>query len=154
MIRTGLLAALLLLVSACYVYVPVGPELPEPGSKVRAHLRDEGVTSLTPVLGPGVLALDGYMIHERSDSLLLLVEYAQSRMGGRFAWHGEPVRLYQGHVLSLEQWRHSPRRTAGLAVATAAAFYLFHRILGGYMPWGGGDDDNGDDTGQRPRRPS
>lgn len=110
------LAAVLLL-GACYRYVPETSAALETGAMYRAHLTPEGTQRVAPVLGANIARFDGRLVNV-SDSALLVAISATVRRDDprRTGWSGEQVTVPRSAVLGFDRRELDRKRTIGAAV--------------------------------------
>ncbi len=123
---------------ACRTYVPIEGPQPEPGTKVRAELSDQGAANLASQVGPRAVAVDGHVASAGGPELVLAVSAVQRRDGLEEFWRGEQVTIPRADIASLRRERISPQRT-GVVVGTAVALaFLLYNGVGGWEGLGGG----------------
>jgi hypothetical protein len=144
--------AALLLLAACYRYVPSTRDALAPGADVRIALTPSGTTELEPVLGNETTAVEGRVLRSTDSGYVLAVSgtlKAFDRNGGaspsRMVWGGDSLMIPGAAVGSVERRLLDSKRTTLLAVLGAAAATATVRIIvhavGGKS--GGGGDDGG-----------
>lgn len=122
----------------CRTYVPIETQEPQPGTKVRAELSDQGAANLASLIGPRAVAVDGHVAAAGGPELVLAVSAVQRRDGLEEFWRGERVSIVRTDIASLRREKISPLRT-GFVVGTAAALaYLLYNGIGGWEGIGGG----------------
>lgn len=108
----------------CYAYLPAaaapGGDAGLAGRTVRVTLTPEGTRLVQPVLGNGVLEVEGVVAKAGPDSLWLAVRQVATGPRDRFASTGTQVALPRSALSRLEVQQLSRRRTALLAAAVAA----------------------------------
>ena len=117
----------LLVLGACYRYVPMPTPQPAVGTEVRSYLTPEGKTSLATTLGRDVSSIDGRVLAEQPNVWRLSVSQTGTSDSRRVSWMGEPVDIpksaidrFQMRVLD----RPRTIRTAILAVIGGVAVGL------------------------------
>lgn len=137
--------SLLTFLAGCYAYVPLDTARPVAGTRVRAHLTDDGTLQLTRYLGRGISLVDGSIVRDGRDTLSLAVHSVTNWQEIEQYWEGESVALPRGMISRLEERRFSASRTAlftgGLVLGTVALRALFDLI---------GDGNGGSDSGGPP----
>lgn len=132
-------AAALLLLGACYNYVPVGTLSPSSDARVRVSLTDMGTVQMASQVGPGIGSIEGRVLAADSDTVRLGVIQATTRTGITNLWSGETVAVPRSSAASIEQRRLSKRKTllfAGTTVVgmVAAVVAGASGVLGGDGP--------------------
>lgn len=123
------MAAALIAQAACYGYVPVTPDTPEPGSHLRVALNEQGASQLTSVLGPEVVELDGRLLAREDQTLSLLVSSYQTRRNAELAGTGDPVHVSIDQITRVEQKRLAPGRSILLGLALAGGAFVLNRLF-------------------------
>ena len=137
-----------LLASACYVSTASAPGAIRPGQSVHLELNDAGTASLTGVLGPRALALDGRVV-ARSDSALDVAVTDITRIGGgEESWHGATVSVPQSALARSDTRRFATVQTVLVAGASIAALVLAARALRGGDDIAAGRGGGGQEPGK------
>lgn len=129
--RVSALFVVGLLSTGCYQYVRVPAVSPEPGSVVRVDVSDQGTSTLTSVLGPGVFRLNGLLLDRNDESVSILVESYQTSRGGELSGFGDAVRLPMQQIMQVEQKRLSRGRSFLLGVAFLGGAFALTELFGG-----------------------
>ena len=141
--------AALLLLAACYRYVPSTRDALAPGAEVRLSLTPEGTSQLVPLLGNQTTAVEGRVLNASDTAYVLALSGTLKSLGAngsssvsRTIWAGDSVAIPGVVVGTVERRRLDSRRTTllaivGAACATATVRVLVH-ALGGKSS-GGGD---------------
>ena len=138
--RSLVSVALLLPLSACYEYVPIGSAVPESGKEVRAHLspaRDFDVGTITV---HDVARIDGIVYETTDSSVAVWTSWVYSAYGNRFDSRRAVYYLPRDQVASLEVRRLQPARSAigiGVGIGLTAAFLNLLTNPGGNPGSGG-----------------
>jgi len=122
MMRRVSLGLSLLLLTGCYVNLPlVGSRLePAPGTRLVIELTDAGRVGMTSLVGPEVVSVEGALV-ERSDSQYVLgVTKVLGLYGAQSRWQGERVAFRTEYVRRMSERLLSPGRTAGAVVGMVA----------------------------------
>jgi hypothetical protein len=125
--------------SGCYTYVPSGLGEIRPEEDVRVRLDPGEATRLESFVKRGTRAVEGKVVEQNGDSLLLLVESHSELRGDRVQTLHQRVQVAHSGVLDVELRRLDKGRTymaTGIAVA-ALAVIASKTIFGD----GGGDGD-------------
>jgi len=125
--------------SSCYTLAPVQGGTPAPNTRVTVRLTDQGSLSLTPVVGPGVMALDGTVEGVRGDTLELLVRSVELRGGGFSLRNGEYAAVPSSAVAGIDERRLSRSRSWLLAGGVTFGAFMLGRIIGVGGIFGGGN---------------
>src|ERR687886_1135471 len=87
------ICSLALVLSGCYVTVPVTQSTLQPGDRVRVQLTEQGADDLARYLGPNVSTVDGRLLQTSDGVLALSVSTVAMRSGVEQFWKGEQVAL-------------------------------------------------------------
>lgn len=123
--RILLSVALLLPLSACYVYVPIGSAAPESGKEIRAHLSPTRDFDVGAVTVHDVVRLDGIVYETTDSSVAVWTSWLYSAYGNRFYSRRAVYYLSRDQVANLEVRRLQPVRSAigiGVGIGLTAAF--------------------------------
>ena len=131
-------AALLIGLTGCYSYVPLGTSRPERGAEIRARLSRPADLTLTEVTVNDVVALDAEVVRSGEDSLVVSAMSLRSQSGAAFSAAGESVSIPATSIESLEAKRFSVVRSSVLIVAASAAASLLFAALGTLESGGSG----------------
>lgn len=121
----------------CRTYVPIDTD-PQPGTKVRAELSDQGAANVAALIGPRAVAVDGHVAAAGGPELVLAVSAVQRRDGLEEFWRGERVSIIRTDIASLRREKISPLRTGAVVGTAAALAYLLYNGIGGWEGIGGG----------------
>lgn len=111
------------LFAGCYAYVPTDFSAPEAGRDVRVDMSDSGRQALITRFGPGVQEIQGMALAVSRDSMSVLVQSIQSRLGST-AVDGQPVGLTPIDVTGVYERRLSRTRSLLLGAGVAVAAFL------------------------------
>jgi hypothetical protein len=144
------LAAVLVL-SACYQYVPSGTAAAPMGSEVRLVLSQAGASALVPILGRETIAVEGRVSSLTDNSYVVAVSGTLKRgpsLDGvsavsRTTWAGEAVTIPRAAVASVEQRSLEPRRTGFAVVVGAALTFAAVRLITHAIGSSGGGTEGG-----------
>lgn len=112
------LAAVQLLCSGCFGYVPAEHGTVPPGRKVRVHLTQEGLGDLAE-FAPG-LRMDGTLLRADGDQLILRVSVVDQTVGIMTRSLGQDLTIPASRIARLEQ-RELDRGRTWLTVGAGAA---------------------------------
>jgi len=133
-----------LLGAACFGYAPARTT-PLTGRQVAFDITDEGRTALTPILGPGVVRLEGTLVAIEGNDYVIDADAATTitrRVPAPL--DGVRVRLGPRDVARVDEWHLSRGRTypvLGATVALVTAFFITRGLVGrGTPPEGGGTE--------------
>jgi len=145
------LAALLLL-AACYRYVPSTRDALAPGAEVRVALTPAGTSQLVPVLGNQTTAVEGRVLNATDTSYVLALSGTLKSLGGngsssvsRTIWAGDSVAIPGLAVGGVERRLLDSKRTTLLAIVGTAAATATVRVL--VHAFGGKSSGGGDGGG-------
>jgi len=133
--------------SGCYAYVPSTVGEVAPQQKVRLRLSPDQASRLNAFVKPESRTLDGTVVSQTADSLLLLVPGRTELTGTRVETFHQRVEVGKAGILDVDTRRLDRQKTyllGGLIAATAAAVAI--RQLKGpggsaLVPPGGGPTD-------------
>ncbi len=138
--RILLSVALLLPMSACYVYVPIGSAIPESGEEIRAHLSPARDFDVGTVTVRDVARIDGIVYETTDSSVAVWTSWLYSAYGSRFGSQHAVYYLPRHQVANLEVRRLQPARSAigiGVGIGLTAAFLNLLTNPGGNQGSGG-----------------
>jgi hypothetical protein len=129
------LAVLSPALQACYSYARIdsqAPALPL-GHYVEVQITDRGRVGLGERFGPGVRQINGTVVSQQDNQLVLSVDRIANIDGEMGRWSGDTARIERDFIGSMTERRVSTSRTALLAAAAGAAIYFTAAsgILGG-----------------------
>ena len=120
------------LLAGCYVNVPIGNTVPDPGATLAIRLTDAGADTLAPLIGPAVSTVQGRVLSDGPDSMVLAVQSVQLRSGNDQRWNGEHVTLPRKTIAIISERRLSNWRTALLTgLGMAGSIALVASLSGG-----------------------
>lgn len=144
-------AASLLLLAACYRYVPSTRDALAPGAEVRLSLTPEGTSRLVPVLGNQTTAVEGRVLAASDTAYVLSLSGTLKTLGSngsstlsRTIWAGDSVAIPGVVVGGVERRLLDSKRTTVLAIVGAAAATATVRVLVHAL---GGKSSGGSDGG-------
>jgi hypothetical protein len=144
-----MMAALMLMNTACYSFVPVSTGVtPASGDYVRVKLNPDGTAAQTGTLGPRVEWAQGIVSERRVDGTLV-VGVSQVRLldGTDHFWSGQGVAtLAPGHVAEVQRRSMDRGRTRIAGVAAAVGLGLIAVMTLGLGGAHGGIDAGGTPT--------
>jgi hypothetical protein len=139
-----MLAILSLAGQACYSYAPIDSQAPTPsGRYVEMQVTDRGRVALGGRFGPGVRQINGTVVGQQNNELVLSVDRITNIDGEMGRWSGDTTRIERDFIGSMTERRISASKTALLAVAAGAAIYA--TAASGLL--GGGKDQADEPTG-------
>lgn len=140
-----ILAVLSPAVQACYSYMPIdsqAPTLPS-GRYVEMQITDRGRVGLGQRFGPGVRQINGTVVGQQDNELVLSVDRITNIDGEMGRWSGDTTRIERDFIGSMTERRISTSKTVLLAAAAGAAIYA--TAASGLL--GGGKDPGDEPTG-------
>ncbi len=142
--RSVLSFLLFISMSGCYTYAPASSASLAQGAAVRARLNAPGDFPLTDLTANRVMTVDGEVVRQDADALVLSATWLRSQSGYDFAAAGETVTIPAGTIAAVERRKVSLLRSAGVAMAGLLASALLVRVLegGGSGASGGGGTTN------------
>lgn len=144
--RIQSIVMLVAILSGCYKYVPETAESPMLGVEYRAHLTPSGASSLAPVLGQSVIAVDGRFVELQQNTWRVAVSATHRAEDPRpTIWQGESISVPRDLVARLERRELDRNRTiratalaVGAGLATGALIAAIGGKVSGSDPGGGG----------------
>lgn len=124
----------------CYRYHALPDARPAPGESVRLALTGAGQAQLSPVVGDGVVAVEGDVVAAAPGHLTVRIARLLTAARVSIAWSGEPVEVPTGAVASVERRQLSRGRTAMLFGGVALGVALLAATIGSAASDGGGPD--------------
>lgn len=131
---------LVLILGACYSYRPPRGPAPAPGSHVSLRLFKAATDSLTLVLGPDVVYVEGVVVRDDSAGLVLAVSRVEGRQAGASLWSGERFTFPHGLYAEVQERHLSLPGTmlvGGLAVGAVVVLYGAFGTPASNSPGGG-----------------
>lgn len=133
------------LLTGCYVNVPLVGSRPEPvpGTRLVLELTDQGRVGMERQLGPEVARVEGALVSRSDTSYVLGVSTVVGVWGAFSKWQGERVTLRADYVRRMSERRFSMGRTMAAVGVSAAGFLVFvvtRSLLGGGNEGGSGPD--------------
>jgi hypothetical protein len=104
----------------CYRYAPVTPAALPTSARVRVGLSAEGASALEPTVGTAVSAVEGALVRQGGDTLVVRADKLLTTAGVDVAWSGGDLRLPAAWRGEVTRRRLSPGRSALLAAGGAA----------------------------------
>jgi hypothetical protein len=124
--------------TGCYTLQPVGGASLATGQAVAFDVTDAGRVALGGTMGQSISQIEGRLVRQSPDSLLVAVSSVSFLNGGSQAWSGENVVLRPQYIGVSYARRLSKSRTfAASAVGIGAVAFIVTRSL-----IGGGDPAN------------
>ena len=143
--------AAILMVSACYRYVPNTTAPVTTGSELRLVLTPAGSASLVPILGPDTRAVEGRVSNATDSGFVVAVAGTLKRDQGsggettmtRTTWAGESVRVPRVAIESVELRSLDARKTTFAAVLGAALTAVTVKLITHAIGSSGGGTEGG-----------
>lgn len=125
--RPGALAlAALHLLTGCFQYVPAATgATPPAGTGVALEVNDQGRVALAPVLGPGVIRIEGRLMGVEGEEFVLSASSVMQIGTRAMGLEAVTVRVPTSHVVRIEQRALSRKRTALVIGGIAAGIVTF-----------------------------
>lgn len=148
--RTGPVRALTLLVLAfagCYRYVPADRTALTPGRDVRVRINEAESSRFATILPDGARLVEGTVIQNGADTLLLDVPVASNVLGSRVETINQRLDFSRAGIVDIEL-RQLDRIKTAIVVGGGGGLGLFVLIKGLQGAFRGGDDNDnlpGDD---------
>lgn len=132
-------AALALLCTGCYTYVPLIAPPPEPDRVLAFDLNDRGRAEVVENIGPETARVEGTLLRSTDTAYVIRVAQVITLRGRAYPWSGETVMLSRAWVRELRERRFSAPRT--LVVAGGATMSLLAFVVTRGLGVLGGEDD-------------
>lgn len=130
------------ILTGCYTLRPAR-STPVPGEVVALDINDQGRVALGGAIGPEIARIEGRLVNNDPEELLLSVRRLEFLRGGDQTWTGERVRIRRDFVGNMYERQLSRPRSytlAAIIVAGAVTFFATRDLFGlGTRP-----DDPGD----------
>lgn len=143
----ALALVILQLFTACFQYVPVRAD-PAPGVRVALEINDTGRVALAPVLGPGVVRIEGVLVAVEADVLVVDAMMVTQLRLRPTSVDRIRVRVPRSDVVLTEERRMSRKRTilaVGGAVVAVVSFFVSKGWFGRSTPPDGNGGTGGPD---------
>ena len=124
------------LLAGCYVYQPLGGDLPEPvpGAMVALELNDQGRVGMERQVGTEVARIEGAVVSRSDTGYVMGVRTVIKLWGSQSRWQGEQISVRADYVRRMSERRLSPGRTvmaAGGATLGFVVYLLANTLVGG-----------------------
>ena len=121
-----------LMLCGCYEYLPApSGSAALTGRKVSVTLTDMGSAALAAQIGPANDAIDGTLLADSANTLLVAVNSVRNRNGLEQGWRGERLSVPFQFVDRLEQRSFSKRRTVFASALAVASLWAMRQAFGG-----------------------
>ena len=130
------------MLAGCYGYYTAPNADAVVGRRVQLSLSDSGSVMLASQLGPSSNAVEGRLLADSSNLLLMSVVGVQRRDGNTSEWKGESVSIPRPLVTQVAERRFSWGRTALTTVLTSAALLAAQQAFSGQGFGGGGGNSS------------
>jgi len=154
--RRGRLAPLVgsLALGGCYTYAVAAPAALPTGAQVRVALTDAGAAGLAPTVGSAVSGVEGAIVRQRGDTLVVRASRLLTSAGVDVAWTGPDLGVPAPWRSAVERKRIAAGRTSLLVAGGIAVSAGAIALIRGIRDRGGdGGDGGGDPIGLSRRRP-
>jgi len=143
-LRLALSTALLAAAQACYTYVPIDSQAPAAsGRYVEMDITDRGRIGLGDRFGAGVRKINGTVVTQEGNAVVLAVDLVTNIDGELNRWSGDTARVNREFVGYMSERRLSTSKTALLVGAAAAV--VVATTASGLI--GGGSESDDEPTG-------
>jgi hypothetical protein len=132
------ICSLALVLSGCYVTVPVTQSSLQPGDRIRVQLTEQGADDLARYLGPNVATVDGRLLQNSDGVLALSVTSVATRAGDEQYWKGEQVSIPRTTVANVQGRKLSLWRSGLIGAAFVGAAATIGFVSGSSSGRGGG----------------
>ena len=143
--------AAILLLSACYRYVPSTPTSVAPGSELRFTLTPAGSASLVPILGQDTRAVEGRVSSVTDNAYVVAVAGTLKRSQGsggeptlsRTTWAGESVTIPRAALEGVELRSLDAKKTTLVAVLGTVLTAITVKLITNVVGSSGGGTEGG-----------
>ena len=119
-----------LLSTGCYTLQPVGGASLAPNDRVAFDVTDAGRVALGGTMGASIAQIEGRLLQQSADGLVVAVSSVSFLNGGSQAWSGENVTLKPEYVgVSYERRLSKSRTFAAAAIGVGAVAFIVTRSL-------------------------
>jgi hypothetical protein len=125
------LGPLLLLLNACYHYVPLAQPDVATTTLVSAELSPQGAVEMAAAIGRDIRKVRGRVLDADGESITLAMISVSDGRGIDTEWKGEPVRFPRRFLADIAQRRFSLGRTLLISGAAFGGAVATSSILGG-----------------------
>jgi hypothetical protein len=132
------LAAVPLVLSACYTSRPLQTSEPAAGTRVVIQLTEQGSEQVAPLLGPRIGVIEGAVESASPVNWAVYVSRLERRDQTEMLWNRERVTLPRAAFGSVEERRLDRRRSYALAGGITLAALVAARVFAGL-----GSSENG-----------
>jgi hypothetical protein len=122
---------LLLLLNACYRYVPLTQPEVSPAALVSVELSTQGASELAAIIGRDIRKVRGRVLNADEESITLGMASVTDAKGIDTGWKGEPVRFPRRFLADITERRFSLGRTLLFSGAAVGGTVAASSILGG-----------------------
>ena len=122
----------------CYNYEPLRPARLTPSKFVAITLTESGSEELTRYLGPNVHVVRGRFLSAIEQGLSISVTSVESRRGNILEWKGETIVVPGEFIRALDERHVAASKTALLAGASLAGFFVAYAVFGSGASGGAG----------------
>ena len=129
--------------TACYQYLPSQSANLRVGEEVRLHLTNSGSTTLQPLVGSDVEAIDGRVVSRADTAYAVRVGGTTKRAGVTAVWNGEQIDVPVGAIASVDRRVLSKRKTFLMSAASIAGAALVAVVISSVSGGGSGGPDTG-----------
>jgi hypothetical protein len=126
-----ILCPLMLLLNACYHYVPLSQPDVVTATLVSAELSTQGASEMAGTVGQGIRKVRGRVLAADGETLTLAMASVTDGRGIDTGWRGEPVRFPRRFLADITQRRFSLGRTLLFSGAAFGGAVAASSILGG-----------------------
>jgi hypothetical protein len=123
-IGAGLACVAMLIMPACYAYVPAKTTATPVATPVRVKLTNPGIVAMESALGQGVNELQGTVLRASTDSLVLNVEQTWTLARQTFTSSGSVIAIPRQHIEETTIRVFSKKRTVITALAAVGGSIL------------------------------
>jgi len=147
----SLCAALLVLQTGCYTYLPMQTSVPVTGKRIAVVLNDRGRAMIGDKLGSAMEKADGLLVKTDESSVTLEVYRTTDMKGNEATWTGERVTLPRDGVSGYQERMLSKKKSAlfvgaVLVGVTVSVMMVNLNIFGGFSHSDGGSGGSTGDS--------
>ena len=123
-------AAILPLVTACYVQKPLDVAVPAPETRIVAIVTDSGAAALSNTIGPGAMEIEGVVSEADQSQWKLQLLRVDNRFGVSNSWQRQPVTFPRNSLMNTRVKRLDKTRSWLAAGGIVSAAFIVAKIFG------------------------
>jgi hypothetical protein len=133
----GLALGLAPALGGCYTFAAAAPGALPAGARVRVTLTEAGASALAPAVGAGVSGIEGDVVRQGGDTLVVRPARLLTSAGVDVAWSGDTLRVPPPWQRAVDRRRLAAGRTSLLVAGGVAASVGIIALVRGLRDRGG-----------------